>query len=125
MKKQDCTEVDLERLRSDLESPDDVVRARAVNSLCPCQVGWELFERHREIVARLMKDPCRAVRIHAQHVFDDAAKMDRLGDVEYRFQVVEEKLASKRVGRFGTEEGSEGIRRSGNYKRRRGGFVLR
>lgn len=119
------SDVDREQLLSALKSPDDVVRARAVGSLCPCDKGWEVFEQYAHIVSQLTKDSSAAVRASALHVFNDAAHMQSIGDAEYRFQSVEYKLRRKRGPRLRSEEAELEVRRSGRFKKRRGSFVLR
>lgn len=94
-----CVEVDTERLLLDLQSPDEVVRGEAVRSLCPCHVGWEVFERHVGVVLRLVRDPSREVRAHALHVFDDAARMQLKADVEYFLRDAEGAGRQKRARR--------------------------
>lgn len=125
MRKQACVDVDLETLLPELQSPDEGVRARAAGSLCPCRVGWKLFEQHLHLLSRLMKDKSPAVRAHALHVFEDAARMQNLEEAEYRFQSVEERLQRKRGPRFQGEVVEPEIRRSGIFKKRRGRFVRR
>jgi len=120
-----CAEVDHELLLADLHSPDDVVRAKAVGSLCPCDKGWELFEQHVDIVSQLTKDSSPAVRASALHVFDDAVHIQSIGDAEHRFQSVEDKLRKKRAPLLRSEEAELEVRRSGRFKRRKGSFVLR
>ncbi len=121
-----CDAVDVGRLRADLESPDEAVRAGAVRSLCPCRAGWELFERHVREVLRLEKDRSRFVRANALHVFRDAAKMQTDGELIYRIQFAEEKLRKKCASRFRPEEAESEAKRKGKSRRRgRSGVVLR
>jgi hypothetical protein len=62
-RKKKCPDVDRELLLSDLELPDELVRARAVGSLCPCHKGWELFEQYVNIVVSANKRQfCRSPR---------------------------------------------------------------
>ena len=124
-RKKKCTDVDRELLLSNLQSPDEVVRGKAVGSLCPCNHNWEVFEQHVNLVSQLTRDSSRAVRAVALHVLDDAALIQSIGDAEYRFQSVEELLRKKRAPMLQSEEVQLQVRRSGRFKTRRGSFVLR
>lgn len=117
--------VDHELLLSNLKSPYALVRARTVGSLCPCDKGWELFEQYAHLVSQLTKDSSAAVRASALHVFNDAAHMQSIGDAEYCFQSVEDKLRKKRGPRLRSEEAELEVRRTGIFKKRKGSFVLR
>ena len=117
--------VDHELLLSNLKSPYALVRARTVGSLCPCDKGWELFQQYAHIVSQLTKDRSAAVRASALHIFNDAAHMQSIGDAEYRFQSVEDKLRKKRGPHLRTEETELEVRRTGRFKKRSGSFVLR
>lgn len=123
--KKNCTNVDHELLLSDLKSPDELVRARAVSSLCPCHKGWKLFEQYVHIVSRLTRDSSAAVRASALHVFDDAVLIQSIGDAEYRFQSVEDRLRKKRAPLLRSDEAEVDVRRTGRFKKRKGSFVLR
>jgi hypothetical protein len=120
-----CVAVDPEQLLSELQSPDETVRAKAVRSLCPCHAGWGAFEQLIGVVSRLTRDSSPAVRAHALHVYEDAVKIQSLEDSAHRLEAVEEALGRKRAPRPGGGEGGVRVRRSGLVKRRRGGFVLR
>lgn len=124
-RKKICTDIDRELLLSDLKSPDELVRARAVGSLCPCHKDWELFEQYVNIVSQLTNDSSAAVRASALHVFDDAVNIQSIGDAEYRFQTVEDMLRKKRAPLLRSEGAQVEVRRSGRFKRRKGSFVLR
>jgi len=117
--------VNHEVLLSNLKSPYALVRARTVGSLCPCDKGWELFEQYAHIVSQLTKDSSAAVRASALHVFNDAAHMQSIGDAEYRFQSVEDKLRKKCGPRLRSDEAEIELRRTGRFKKRAGSFVLR
>jgi radical SAM superfamily enzyme len=117
--------VDRGFLLSEFQSPDESARTKAVSSVCPCRNGWELFEQHVDVVARLTKDRCRAVRARALHVFDDAVLIQSIEDAEYRFQSVEDIIRKKRAQRFRGEEAATEVRRTGRFKRKKGRFVLR
>ena len=119
------SKVNHELLLSNLKSPYALVRARTVGSLCPCDKGWELFEQYAHIVSQLTKDSSAAVRASALHVFNDAAHMQSIGDAEYCFHSVEDKLRKKRKPRLQSEEAEPELRRTGRFKKRKGSFVLR
>ena len=120
-----CVALDAERLISELQSPDETVRAKAVRSLCPCHAGWDAFEQLISVVSRLTQDSSPAVRAHALHVYADAVKIQSLEDSAHRLEAVEEALGRKRASQPGGGEAGFRVRRSGPVKRRRGGFVLR
>lgn len=80
---------DLQRILTELESPDELVRAKAVREACPCRVSWPVFQRLRKSVKRLQHDPSAVVRANAWHVEEDAREVlafeglrDRLGEGE-------------------------------------------
>jgi hypothetical protein len=90
-------------------SPEEGERGGAVRSLCPCHVGWEVFEGHVVEVLRALKDRSRGVRAEALHVLDDAARLQYVAEAEYYYREAEEHLRGKRASRFrpgetGTEE---------------------
>ena len=117
-------DVNRELLLSDLRSPNELVRARALGLLCPCRNDWELFEQYVHIVSQLTKDSCPEIRAGALHILQDAALIQSIGDAEYRFQSVEDLLRKKRAP-FSRSEGQLEVRRSGRFKKRKGSFVLR
>ena len=75
--------------------PED--KLHPVRGLCPCHAGWEVFEQHVRDVLRTLKDPNRAVRAHALHVFDDAARMQMDADLRYSLVAGEERIGEKRA----------------------------
>lgn len=95
-----CTIVDAVKLFSDLESSDETVRLKAVRSLCPCRAGWEVFEKHMDVVAQLKKDPSSKVRVAALHIFQDAGEMQNDGYPTHRREVFNEMLRTKRTSRL-------------------------
>ncbi len=103
------------RHASCIGSPDEEVRGDAVRSLCPCHVGWEVFEGHVREVLGALKDRSRGVRAQALHVFEDAARMQHAGEAEYYFQEAEELLRrGKRASRFRPgENGAESRKLNG------------
>jgi hypothetical protein len=76
---------------------DEVTRGDAVRSLCPCHAGWDLFEEHVGTLHRLLKDPNDLVRRHALHVFEDAARMQSAGELDYYHDIRHESLGEKRA----------------------------
>lgn len=119
-----CVAVDSGRLISELQSPDETIRAKAVRSLCPCHAGWELFEQHIGVVSQLEKDSSPAVRAHALHVLEDAIKMHSVGDPSYRIQIAEERVRKKRISPFRPEE-VELMEKRKSKRRGRSGLILR
>ena len=116
---------DHELLLSEFQSPDELLRAKALGSVCPCRNGWELFEQHVNFVSRLTRAPSRAVRAGALHVFNDAALIQSIEDAEYRFQFVEDKLRKKRARLLRSGKAQIEVRRTGRFKKRKGTIVLR
>jgi hypothetical protein len=90
---------DIRRVEAELEVTDEALRGDAVRALCPCHAGWDLFEQHVGDVFRALRDPSRVVRRHALHVFEDAARMQSAGDLQYSIEPGEEKIREKR-GRY-------------------------
>ena len=95
-----CAAVDPMRLLSDLESSNEAVRLKALGSLCPCRAGWEIFERHMDVVVRLKKDTNPRVRARALHIFEDVGEMQSSAYPTHRREVVDEMLRKKRRSRF-------------------------
>ena len=85
-------------------SPEDGERGDAVRSLCPCHVGWEVFEGHVGEVLRALKDRSHDVRAGALHVLSDAAHMHHMGEIDYYVQEAEEHLRGKRASHFRSGE---------------------
>lgn len=117
--------VDHELLHSEFQSSDELLRSKALGSVCPCRNSWELFEQYVNFVSRLTRDRSRAVRAGALHVFDDAALIQSIEDAEYRFQSVEDMLRKKRAGLLRSGKVKIEVRRTGRFKKRKGTFVLR
>ncbi len=95
-----CDYLTIEKLMTDICSPDEKVRARAVRSLCPCHAGWQAFEENIRIVDQLKKDPSPTVRANALHVFEDAGEMMSEGYPTNPRETTNEMLHTKRVSRF-------------------------
>ncbi len=111
--------VDVERLLSEIQSPDETVRGDAVRSLCPCHTGREVFEQHVSLVHRLMRDSSRVVRAHALHVFEDAARMQLADDLNYFRQSGEGSGHRNHAARFRPEETDSRAGHKGRRRRRR------
>ena len=113
---------DVESRLPDLQSPDAEARAEAVRAFCPCHAGWEAFESHVGEVLRALRDPSRAVRAEALHVFQDAAKMRTESDLSY-YEADEEdgrgRLGEKRAQRFRSVEERLEARKVNRARRRR------
>ncbi len=120
-----CVPLDLERVLLDLQSPDETVRAKAVRSLCPCHAGWQLFEQHLDLVARLKKDPSPVVRANALHVFEDAGEMQSGGYPTNPREVTNDMLRRKRQARFRLEEEDLAAAKQSKAERHRDGRKAR
>jgi hypothetical protein len=83
-------EADVARILAELQSPDEVVRAKAVRQVCPCRVSWEVFDHLRKVVQHLQRDPSPLVRAHARHVEEDAKEVRALEALWERGQETEE-----------------------------------
>jgi len=74
---------------ANLESPDELVRARALRQLCPCH-SWHRYEQHIDLVRRFRKDPSPVVRSVATHIEHEIIEIE---SIERRVdQIVEEGL---------------------------------
>ena len=93
-----------ERLLADLQSPDEMVRVRAVHAVCPCEAGPELFEKHRAVLAKMKKDPSPLVREIALHIFNDSDENHSDGLPTRRAEATNEMLRTRRQSRFKREE---------------------
>ena len=111
---------DVESCLPDLQSSDEEARGDAVCGLCPCHAGWDAFEAHVGEVLKKLRDPSRAVRARALHVFEDGAKMRSESDLSYYREEGEERIGEKRAQRFRSiEQRLEARRESRDRKRRR------
>ena len=110
---------EVERLLPDLQSSDEEARGEAVRALCPCHAGWEAFEAHVGEVLRMLRDPSRAVRAHALHVFEDASRMCSAADLGYYKEEGEERIGEKRAARFRSVEQRLEARRDSRNRRRK------
>lgn len=94
---------DFDRFQADLRSLDAELRARAARQICPCRLGWEVFERCMEQVEPLRKDPDPAVRRAALHVFEDAFEMQSRGLPTTPQMMTNEMVAHRNASRWGDE----------------------
>jgi hypothetical protein len=69
--------VDVDTLLANLESPDELVRARALQRLCPCH-SWRLYEQHIDVVRRSRKDPSPLVRRVATHIEREIVEIESI-----------------------------------------------
>jgi hypothetical protein len=60
-----------------MDSPDEVLRARAAREICPCRAGFEAYESHLDELKALQKDPSMKVGLAALHVEKDALQAQR------------------------------------------------
>jgi hypothetical protein len=109
----------LERLMAGMRSADELERARAVRSVCPCRMGWDGFEQSRDLVKQLKKDPCPTVRAAALHVFEDADEMDSSGLPTSRQMVTNEMEAAKRRSRWRPDNNGDEAAQAANSGRAR------
>ena len=110
---------DVESRLPDLQSPDEGARADAVRAFCPCHAGWEAFESHVGEVLRALRDPSRAVRAHALHVFEDASRMRAAAELVYYREDGEERIGEKRACHFRSIEERLEARQNSRMRRRR------
>jgi hypothetical protein len=111
---------DISRSVADLQAADEVVRGHAVRSLCPCHVGWEVFEQHVDVVLRRLRDRSHVVRAHALHVFEDAVVMQSAEDLRFYLEAGEERIGEKRASsRFRSIEERLEARRNRKTRRQK------
>lgn len=99
-----CEVLDVERVLADIQSGDEVVRAKAVRSLCPCHSGWGPFEQHLPLIKALCKDPSPLVRKAALHLFEDAGEMQSDGLPTNPRESTNEMLRTRRRSRFRSDD---------------------
>lgn len=95
-------EWDVERLLAEMQSPDPVVRAKAVRQICPCRMPWGVFHRLRKAAKRLQHDPDPEVRANALHIEEDARMVASMeGEIErlHEFEDEEEERNGTRKRR--------------------------
>lgn len=110
---------DVKRLETDLRAADEMVRGDAVRGLCPCHVGWEVFEQNVAVLLRRLRDPSDIVRAHALHVFEDAVRMQSASDIKYFVEPGEERIHEKRACHFRPIEKRLEARRNRKLERQR------
>jgi hypothetical protein len=110
---------DVRPLVNELQATDEVVRGNAVRGLCPCHVGWEVFEQHVDVLIRLLRDRSDVVRAHALHVFEDAVRMQSASDLQYYIEPGEERIGEKRACHFRPMEKRLEARRNRKHERQR------
>ena len=108
-----------EKTVNDMQSPDEETRGRGVRGCCPCLAGWEGFELHVGEVLRAMRDPSRAVRAEALHVFQDAAKMHGEVELAYCEEDLKGRIGEKRAQGFRSMAERVEARRDKRERRRR------
>ena len=91
---------DISEIAADITAPDESVRGDAVGGLCPCHVGWEVFEKNVSVVLRHLRDGSRVVKAHALHVYVDAARMQLAEDLKLQLEPGEELIGEKRAQHF-------------------------
>ena len=69
--------IDVDTLLTNLESPDELARARALQRLCPCH-SWRLYEQHMDLVRRFRKDPSPLVRDVATHIEHEIVEIESI-----------------------------------------------
>lgn len=97
--------LDLDTLRSDLTCGDAAVRARAVRALCPCRLGWDVFEEYLRLVRGMCRDPSPLVRGAAKHVLEDAFEMASSGLPTSNQETRNEMAATRRRSRWRKDDG--------------------
>ena len=95
LKRERWSKPDVKQIEADLQVTDQVVRRKAVGSLCPCLAGWDLFEDKVDVVIRSLRDPSRDVRRNALHVLEEAAVMQSREVLKNYLEAGEEKIGEK------------------------------
>jgi hypothetical protein len=62
---------------ANLESPHELVRAKALQQLCPCR-SWHRYEQHMDLVRRFRKDPSPMVRGVATHIEREIVEIESI-----------------------------------------------
>jgi hypothetical protein len=82
-RKQGCDGgIDVDTLLTNLDSPDELARAKALQLLCPCH-SWRRYEQHMDLVRRFRRDPSplvRAVATHIEHEIIEIESIERWVD---------------------------------------------
>jgi hypothetical protein len=114
-----CEAIDIKALRQALLTEDAEERARAVRKVCPCRLGFDVFEEFMAIALQLQKDPDPTVRAAAIHVFEDAYQMMSSGQPTSRRMVTNDMLATKIRSRGRREEEEPKHEKAGKPRQRR------
>jgi hypothetical protein len=69
---------DIARILAEMQSPNEEIRAHAVEQVCPCRVPWHMFHQLRKAAQQLRKDPSLMVRANARHVEEVAREIEAL-----------------------------------------------
>ena len=86
---------EMKRVAAEIEKSDkEVARLR---DLCPCHVGFDVFEQNVSLVTRLLRHPNQVVRSHALHILNDAAVMQSKEELRNSLEPGEEKIGEKRA----------------------------
>lgn len=120
LKRERWAKPDVKQMETDLQVTDQVVRSKAVGSLCPCLAGWDLFEDKVDVVIRSLRDPSRDVRRNALHVFEEAAVMQSRDVLKYYLEPGEEKIGEKPFLHFRSMEQRLEARAKRKMERRKG-----
>jgi hypothetical protein len=76
--KLDCSAgAEFDTLLANLESPDELVRAKALQQLCPCH-SWRRYEQHMDLVRQFRKDPSPLVRRVATHIEHEIVEIESI-----------------------------------------------
>ncbi len=70
-------DADLDSLLANLESPDELLRAKSLLQLCPCH-SWHRYEQRMDVVRRLRKDPSPVVRDVATHIEHEIIEIESI-----------------------------------------------
>ncbi|HZO89882.1 MAG TPA: hypothetical protein VFB38_16250 [Chthonomonadaceae bacterium] len=100
LRSQPFDEAEVERILADMQSDDEVTRAKAVRQICPCRMPWEVFYRLRQAAKRLQKDPSPMVRAHARHIEEDAREVASLESLSERLQEFQDTHEVKQEGTY-------------------------
>ena len=91
---------DISDIAADIQVPDESVGGDAVCELCPCHVGFEVFEEKVSVVLRHLRDGSRKIKAQALHVYDDASRMQLAEDLKLQLEPGEELIGEKRAQHF-------------------------
>jgi hypothetical protein len=89
------TAAEIGRLPTEMQSPDEHVRAKAVRQVCPCRLPWEVFTEIRPEAKCLRHDPSPLVRAQARHVEEDARELAALEALQNWTEERDEDIGAK------------------------------